>query len=783
MKLDKLIKREIIITIVTVIAVSFAFIGLSYAIYMTIGKGETNAVEFGDFTIEMCADTTCADIASNLGNVVGTTVSDNVLVQTQLYPKSDAEALEATPYAFVVKNTGDWNGVINIMLSTDWASENAGSSMITDFDNIKVGYKLESENTPSITELTTNLSNITLFYGEPINVGENKIFYVWVWGSESLSNEAIGKFLVSKISVVGSYLPGDPNNSHSYSKTFAYTGSPQEYKVGTTGTYKIELWGAGGQDSYGGYTSGIIPLTANERLYFYVGGESSTVANGVVFNAGTASNGMTPGAGATDVRLTNGAWNDDASLDSRIMVAAGSGSDGANAGGLLGYDGNGAVGGTQTSGIFGIGNSGGGGYYGGASATSGASGGGSSYISGHAGCIAINDTNDRNIKSGCNANSTSVECSTHYSDKLFTNTVMIDGTGYNWTSSKGNRAGMPTPDGGVYPEGTGRTGNGYAKITKMVYLTLELNGGIQSKNYNGYYAPGEKIELEIPTRRVDSEFLGWEILSGTGYAINGNILTIGSTDATVQTMWGGYINLIIDSAGGIYSGETTTTLGVEKTTTIPYPTREGFGFAGWTISGTNSTISGNTLSVQYADTTLTANWINESTFTYTGNYTFTLDPINWRLKLLSSGTFTSNNELVVDEFLVGGGANYVTGEGGASNGYGGYSTTVEEITLISGQSYNITIGGATAATTGFTTSVNGGTTGWSGCWATIIPGGYGWECGGGPGAGGSAVYEFNGSSGDRYAVAGGGRGGNTGDGGNSSGGTGSGIVILRKGQK
>ena len=187
------------------------------------------------------------------------------------------------------------------------------------------------------------------------------------------------------------------------------------------------------------------------------------------------------------------------------MVAAGggavtnndSGALAGNAGGLVGYDGvahsyvgstyigtgasqssGGKIGSSATSGTngtFGIGGTGGvgpgdpnhtgcgggGGYYGGgASAWHAGSGGGSSYISGHNGCDAIssNSTEGSITHSGQ---------SVHYSGKVFTNTVMIDGAGYAWTNTKGSLQQMPNPSGGYYASGVGHSGNGYARITYL----------------------------------------------------------------------------------------------------------------------------------------------------------------------------------------------------------------------------------------------------------------------------------------------------------------------------
>lgn len=292
---------------------------------------------------------------------------------------------------------------------------------------------------------------------------------------------------------------------------YEYSNSSKTFTTPISGNYKIELWGAqgAGSASYvggkGAYTSGNIYLEEGTLLYVYVGASSSSTTT-KVFNGGGLTRSLPnstyayAGGGATDIRLDNSGWNNFASLKSRIMVAAGGGGAvtyagryaGANAGGLNGYsgsvsstnDGRVATGGTQTLGgknglgsnsglsdrnsfgesVFSYGQMGGGGngYYAGGngahgSNTIGSGAGGSSYISGHNGCDAIKEksTSSSIIHSGQ---------SIHYSGYQFTNTTMIDGAGYKWTTTKASTStGMPQKNG----SGTmiGNTGNGYAKIT------------------------------------------------------------------------------------------------------------------------------------------------------------------------------------------------------------------------------------------------------------------------------------------------------------------------------
>ena len=277
----------------------------------------------------------------------------------------------------------------------------------------------------------------------------------------------------------------------------------------------------------GAYTKGNINLISKTNIYIYVGKKGiSTSYNYLTreydFNGGgypdvrpfdTYGDNLSSGGGATDIRIINGKWNDFNSLKSRIMVAAGGaggsydGSEPGAGGGLVGYNGIKATsdwwfkydagyganqtkpgqlsfdnyliiggfgyGGTSSGGGSG-GGAGGSGWYGGSGGFVQSGGGGSSFISGHNGCVAIKESSTENNiiqrsdinNENCTDGTTDITCSYHYSNYIFTNTVMIDGAGYNWTTEKGDVVvGMPTHDG--TSNMTGNNGNGYAKITYL----------------------------------------------------------------------------------------------------------------------------------------------------------------------------------------------------------------------------------------------------------------------------------------------------------------------------
>ena len=204
--------------------------------------------------------------------------------------------------------------------------------------------------------------------------------------------------------------------------TFDYTGAEQIFTVPTSGTYKLETWGAEGVAVYngvsgkGGFSKGVISLNLQSTLYINIGG--SGINGG--YNGGDNTNFMYAG-GATHIATKSGVLSTlENNKDDILIVSGGGGSaerqQAGSGGGYIGGRGIAIVsnyevfgfGGTQTqggsgavgqnatanyniNGVFGKGGSGnssidygpngGGGYYGGGATTyAGGSGGGSGYI-------------------------------------------------------------------------------------------------------------------------------------------------------------------------------------------------------------------------------------------------------------------------------------------------------------------------------------------------------------------------------------------------------------------
>ena len=212
---------------------------------------------------------------------------------------------------------------------------------------------------------------------------------------------------------------------------YDYTGGEQTFTVPTTGTYKLETWGAQGYSvnstyfgGYGGYSVGFVQLKNNTNLYIYVGQNGpGGYGSFTSYPNGGASYGASPvqggsGGGSTHILLTESDLSAlKNNLDEILIVSGGGGAatyytgwngTGGHAGGYMGGTGTrltidagkytAGTGGSQTSGgstgscggengSFGKGGStstwggsGGGGFYGGGGNCGATGGGGSGYI-------------------------------------------------------------------------------------------------------------------------------------------------------------------------------------------------------------------------------------------------------------------------------------------------------------------------------------------------------------------------------------------------------------------
>ena len=120
MYIDKLIKKEVITLLVSVSLLVIIFIGVTYAKFLSVDKGQDTVINMGDLNISFCKDTTCDTTYSNIGQVIGTKVENGTTVPADIYPfKNDGSYSNETPYIFKVTNTGSLDSTVKIKLKED----------------------------------------------------------------------------------------------------------------------------------------------------------------------------------------------------------------------------------------------------------------------------------------------------------------------------------------------------------------------------------------------------------------------------------------------------------------------------------------------------------------------------------------------------------------------------------------------------------------------------------------------------------------------------------------
>ena len=120
MYIDKLIKKEVITLLISVAFLVVVFIGVTFAKFLSVDKGEKTVINMGDLNISFCNNSTCDTTYSNIGQVIGTKVENGVTVPASIYPfPDDGTYSNETPYIFKIENTGSLDSTVKIKLKED----------------------------------------------------------------------------------------------------------------------------------------------------------------------------------------------------------------------------------------------------------------------------------------------------------------------------------------------------------------------------------------------------------------------------------------------------------------------------------------------------------------------------------------------------------------------------------------------------------------------------------------------------------------------------------------
>jgi gliding motility-associated-like protein len=284
------------------------------------------------------------------------------------------------------------------------------------------------------------------------------------------------------------------NNASGQTWNFDYTGSQQTVTL-QPGRYKLQTWGAqgGGGINYfglggkGGYAEGEIVLIYTTTLYINIGQQGfRTNAITTAYNGGGAGNpeGFT-GGGATHIAKRSGLLSTLSSYTADVFIVAGAGG-GAGGDLTVNYGSDYTVAGGAGGGLIGINgvvsgqSSGRGSGRGGTQSTGGASGVESSSIPYIASGFGLGASADRNTADaieggGGGGGWYGGGAGSHAGGAGGGGSSYIDGLNSGTGITFAGNLSIPNPAGGTM---TGRSGNGYARITQLKgTITVVASGG------------------------------------------------------------------------------------------------------------------------------------------------------------------------------------------------------------------------------------------------------------------------------------------------------------------
>ena len=209
MYIDKMVKKDVIFLIISVIFILVLLIGVSYSYFFSIDKGKNNIINIGNLEITFCIDETCNKNYPNFGQVIGTKNINGESVVESIYPYlNDTDALNKTPYIFNIKNTGTLDSYLTIKLNEDKDyiphDNYKDYKSITELysNNIKIGIsncsnQIDRDNV-SIIKYSEMIDNIILT-NDTLNKGETKTYCFWTWLDNNTPNTIGNNYFVANL--------------------------------------------------------------------------------------------------------------------------------------------------------------------------------------------------------------------------------------------------------------------------------------------------------------------------------------------------------------------------------------------------------------------------------------------------------------------------------------------------------------------------------------------------------------------------------------------------------
>ena len=188
--LTKMAKRQLLVTLFSIIGVTVISLGSAYAVFTSVSKSKDyNVIKVGTLNIDFGTD------SSNTINLSGQ------------YPMSDEEGLKLTPYTFTIKNTGTLTADYEVFIQDDQDMISQDNCSGNQLNKDYIRYKLDTGAPANLSSIAGSNYKIATGSLEP-NGSATYTLYVWI--REGVGNDVLSKHYHGKIVVNGVNISGDP---------------------------------------------------------------------------------------------------------------------------------------------------------------------------------------------------------------------------------------------------------------------------------------------------------------------------------------------------------------------------------------------------------------------------------------------------------------------------------------------------------------------------------------------------------------------------------------------
>ena len=190
--LTKMAKRQLLVTLFSILGVTIISLGSAYAVFTSISKSaDYNVIKVGTLNIDFGED------------------SGNNINLSGKYPMSDEEGLKLTPYVFTIKNTGSLTADYEVFIQDDLDMINSEEENCANIQLNKdyIRYKLDTAEPANLSSIAD--SNYKIATGS-LKAGGSVTYTLYVWIREGVGNDVLNKHYHGKIVVNGVNTQGDP---------------------------------------------------------------------------------------------------------------------------------------------------------------------------------------------------------------------------------------------------------------------------------------------------------------------------------------------------------------------------------------------------------------------------------------------------------------------------------------------------------------------------------------------------------------------------------------------